>query len=64
MADLSIDLPVSVAEVARALREHFDAEPEGGDAFTGRVRLSICICERDSIWKTPIVSASWRRSYT
>ena len=25
----------------------------------GRVRSSEAICARDSIWKTPIVSASW-----
>src|SRR5688572_6672219 len=40
MADLSIDLPVSVAEVARALKDYFDAEPAGGDAYTGSVRFT------------------------
>jgi hypothetical protein len=25
----------------------------------GRVRSSDAICARDSIWKTPIVSATW-----
>ena len=28
-------------------------------SVSGRVRFSICICARDSIWKTPVVSASW-----
>ncbi len=27
--------------------------------FAGRVRGSICIWARLSIWKTPVVSAAW-----
>ena len=32
--------------------------------FSGRVRSSVCICARDSIWNVPIVSAFWISSYT
>ena len=32
--------------------------------FSGRVRSSVCICARDSIWNVPIVSASWISPYT
>ena len=31
----------------------------GRPRFSGRVRCSICICARLSIWKTPVVSAAW-----
>ena len=32
--------------------------------FSGRVRSSVCICARDSIWNVPTVSAFWISAYT